>query len=463
MISQPGIIRRILKPYHSKNGPSPTYWGDYAITYQQGQYFRVARRKPDIVERVIEKDGKSKTIKVRVREIIKNSGRTVYEPFGFFQCAFEKALNDFQIGTEAERKIISDMKEQRDKFSKVMPEIIEYCKLECRLLAQLMERFRKECHDTEMFPKQWAGAGWLAAAMLEQHKVPKRPLTEKEQILRKELADEGIRKREENAAQGKKFRKITPRNPYPRRAPRDFDFEIAANHAFYGGRFEISRVGRISAPVHKYDMKSAYPTAMLDLPCPWCTRWEHVKPGHYYTPPRNKLYLADVTFTHPEDALWCGLPFRKPGGGLIFPREGNGWYWSTEIEASRKRFNARIRYHDVWVAAGKCTCDEHLYSFVRKPYAKRQEIVGEADRIAEEHIKQGNPLGEAELNRLRQECKGRGLPIKLALNSLYGKLAQRRTGQAPFFDAVAAGLITAHARARIIDQVAYAPEAGSSP
>jgi len=60
-----------------------TYWGDYAITYQQGQYFRVAR---------VDRSGPRPPV-------IKGSSRTVYETFGFFQCAFVKAIDDWEIGS----------------------------------------------------------------------------------------------------------------------------------------------------------------------------------------------------------------------------------------------------------------------------------------------------------------------------------------------------------------------------
>lgn len=52
----------------------------------------------------------------------------------------------------------------------------------------------------------------------------------------------------------------------------------------------------------------------------------------------------------------------------------------------------------------------------------------------------------------------RGYPLKLALNSLYGKLAQR-SGSGPYHDAAAAGLVTAMTRARLIEAIAYDPEA----
>ena len=42
-ISKAPTLRRILDPPQGRNGPCYTYWGDYAILYQQGQYLRDAR------------------------------------------------------------------------------------------------------------------------------------------------------------------------------------------------------------------------------------------------------------------------------------------------------------------------------------------------------------------------------------------------------------------------------------
>jgi hypothetical protein len=75
---KPSTLRQILNPRQGKHGPCYTYWGDYAIIYQQGQYFRVAR-----VDRNSPKP-----------RVIKGSCRTVYETLGFFQCSFVKAIND---------------------------------------------------------------------------------------------------------------------------------------------------------------------------------------------------------------------------------------------------------------------------------------------------------------------------------------------------------------------------------
>lgn len=131
----------------------------------------------------------------------------------------------------------------------------------------------------------------------------------------------------------------------PRRPERDREFEVAANNAYYGGRFEGSRIGSISGPVYEYDLKSAYPASMLQLPCPLHTRWQH-KPRTKQLPTAG-LYLAKVTFSHP-DGQWCGFPFRH-NGGLFWPFQGTGWYWSPEIEVAIRHLHAKIVVHDLWV------------------------------------------------------------------------------------------------------------------
>lgn len=163
-ISKAATLRRILDPPQGRNGPCYTFWSEYGILYQQGQYFRVAR---------IDRSGPKPTI-------IKGSTRTVYEALGFFQCSFVKALTNWNIGSEHERDLIAKNKDLRDQFTELTPEIIEYCKLECRHLATLMTQLREVCTQAGISPKQWSGAGWLAAALLDKHGVPKRPLTVRE-------------------------------------------------------------------------------------------------------------------------------------------------------------------------------------------------------------------------------------------------------------------------------------------
>jgi hypothetical protein len=160
---KPTTLRQIQDPPQGKNGPCYTYWGNYAIIYQQGQYFRVARV-----------DGSPNS------GVIKGSCRTIYETLGFFQCSFVKAISDWKIGDLEERAIIAANKGQRDEFLLLTDTITGYCKLECRHLAMLMTEFREVCTAAGILPKQWSGAGSLAAALLQKHGTPKRPLTHRE-------------------------------------------------------------------------------------------------------------------------------------------------------------------------------------------------------------------------------------------------------------------------------------------
>lgn len=388
---RPATLRRIMNPRRGKNGPCYTYWGEYGIIYQQGQYLRVAR---------IDRSGDKP-------KIAAGSSRTVYETLGFFQCAFIKAIHNWNIGTAQERAIIAANKAQRDAFDQLTDEIIDYCKLECRHLAMLMTEFREVCTTTGISPKQWSGAGWLASDLLNKHGIPKRPLSTRE------TGDLAAQKPSKN-----------PKPVQPRRPERDRQFEIAANNAQYGGRFEVSRIGPIAGPVYEYDLRSAYPAAMLDLPCPLHTRWEH-KPRASRLP-HGELYLAKVSFSHP-DGLWCGLPFRQ-NRRLFWPYQGTGWYWSPEIEAAQRYLHADIVVRDLWIA--RCKCDCRLFDWVRDLYDERRRLGPDT----------------------------RGYPLKLGLNSLYGKMAQR-VGRAPYHDVVSAGLITAITRARLTEAIGQDPEA----
>ena len=165
-------LNRILHPPQGQYGPRSTFWGDYAITWQPWQYFRVSR---------VDRSGRKPVVDT-------STTRTVYDVIGFFQCSFISALEKWNIGTEQERAFIAENKVKRGDFAGLTAEMIDYCKLECRLLASLMSDFREVCIATDTVPKQWSGAGWIAASLLKKHGIPKRPLTANEAAL---LADAG--------------------------------------------------------------------------------------------------------------------------------------------------------------------------------------------------------------------------------------------------------------------------------
>ena len=194
-----------------------------------------------------------------------------------------------------------------------------------------------------------------------------------------------------------------------------------AHAAYYGGRFETPWIGRIPE-TWGHDIGSAYPAGMTELPCLEHGRWIETPPEMFDK--LDGLFVARVAYSHPPTQFLCGLPHRSKKGRLSWPREGNGVYWSPEIR-SAQRLGASVTFKGGWRFEPGCDCQAS--PFIRTLYELRRQI--------------GKSV--------------RGIPIKLGLNSMYGKKAQR-IGKPTFASAIDAGLITAITRAKINDAIGAA-------
>lgn len=326
-------------------------------------------------------------------ERIEGTTRTIWEVFGLFQCSFLKAIDNFGIGQE-HREIIAANKANRAKFTRVTQGIKDYCGLETIMLAALMERLRTACYAAGIKPAQWSGAGKLAAYLHLKHGTITADALRSHLELQHGLVDAA-------------------------------DLIDHGNRAYYGGRFEVTRTGEIGK-CWEYDINSAYPAALRSLPCLTHGTWQKAAPLWLANAPPGALFVADVHFIHPETNPLCGLPVRGKEGFLAWPIEGNGTYWSTELR-SAERLGARLTYKGGWRYVRHCTC---------QPFAWVDDLYQERRR-----------LGKATA----------GYPIKLGLNSLYGKLAQR-IGNPRYGNFVWAGLITAHCRAALNEAICQAPD-----
>lgn len=300
----------------------------------------------------------------------------------FFQTSFLRTLEKWDVGTPEERAMIAKGKSQRADFTGVTPEIRAYNALEILLLEKLMSEFRAVCVDTGYVPKKWQGPGYLASAMLAAHNVPRRTQIP---IMMND------------------------------------DFRRLANDAYYGGRFETTAAGPLRGPVYQYDINSAYPSQLRELPCLTHGSWRRVRKP----PDRGTLWFGQVYFNHSAQQLLYNLPVRDTHGNIDYPREGNGVYWSTELDAAT-RAGTDISFATGWVYEPHCEC--RWFDFIDDYY----------------------------LRRVRLGKSAKGYVLKLAGNSLYGKIAQS-IGYAPYANPVWAGLITAGCRAQIIDAYALAP------
>jgi|HubBroStandDraft_2_1064218.scaffolds.fasta_scaffold00423_23 hypothetical protein len=208
----------------------------------------------------------------------------------------------------------------------------------------------------------------------------------------------------------------------------------AADSAYFGGRFELSHVGPVKGRLYGYDIASAYPHAMRGLPCMAHGRFElATRPSHVFDAiegdaPACVSYLTEWRKGACE--AWGPLPHRLPDGNIVFPVESaGGWAWNVELRAAQA-LHPGIVPMMAWVWRRSCDCNPPFAVTIESLYARRK-LMGK---------------------------NGRGIVLKLALNSLYGKSAQRVGGGGKYRSIVRAGLITATTRAMLLQAVALAKD-----
>lgn len=193
--------------------------------------------------------------------------------------------------------------------------------------------------------------------------------------------------------------------------------------AFFGGRAEISCTGPIEGPIHALDISSAYPDQISRLPCLVHGRWERVTRERAIT---GKGVAHALVHGHIRGTTgaWAPLPVRLRDNRIVFPRSGaSGWWWRDEWLAARAGWEG-LEFDHAYVLRRECDCKP--FDFVPALF-KHRLVVGKET--------------------------GEGKVIKLALNSLYGKLAQT-IGAAQYASRVWAGMITSGTRAQVLRMMA---------
>lgn len=330
---------------------------------------------------------------------------TISDTFGFFQTSFLKAIKSWGVGTKGQHAVIEENKKNRTNFIATFDKtVLDYNEMECELLAQLMDKVRKAVHDAGYTMTRWQGAGSLAQAILKKHNAPKKK----------------------------------PYSDDPRIHTAVYE---AAMAAYYGGRFENMAMGEVPDP-YSYDISSAYPYAMTQLPClehgRWnvsrrkCS-WKRLQEMSPYTLCHVKWGIETGSYDPKQckskwSTGWGGLPFRTPAGYLLYPSQGGGWYWKFEVEAARKltwpKFVIEVKETIEFVPE----CNEHPFDFNNELFALRLKW-GKSDA---------------------------GKALKLGMNSEYGKMVQS-VGSAPYGNPVYGSMITAMTRTQILKMIAANP------
>lgn len=201
--------------------------------------------------------------------------------------------------------------------------------------------------------------------------------------------------------------------------PELYDAIVAS---YYGGIFEIIAHGIVNGISYEYDINSAYPYAIVNLPCV-CGQWKR----NPRTIPYGALVLqhAKVVGTDP----WLGpVPYRAESRAILRPKFSRGWYWKHELDAAEE--------------AGLLSHRSLFEQWVYYPCGHSKPLT------ALKHLYQSR------LDLGKESSIGKA--IKLLINSLYGKFAQS-IGNPQISNAVYASLITSACRTQILRAIGSHP------
>lgn len=309
------------------------------------------------------------------------TGRVViWDLFKFYQCSFVKALENWGIDTLN----IDAMKQRRGKFrASEMPKIRDYCKDECVQLAKLARKLVETHRKCDLTLKSYYGPGSTASVAIS------------------------------------KMGAIDYRGEQPpaMRVP------IACG--FFGGRFEHSVMGPVSE-VWGYDISSAYPYQLYQLPCLECGTWEHVTKGVRRAIKDSTTALVRYRYEGRARNVWAPFPHRSASGAICYPYRSTGWLWKPEILAGIESRLGAVTLLEAWVY--RTECQHRPFEQIAEYYRRRTEIGKDAA----------------------------GIVLKLACNSCYGKLAQSK-GRSPKYQCWPwAGLITSGCRAQLLNLLSSA-------
>ena len=334
--------------------------------------------------------------------------RTIYDVFHFYNRALVDVLDEYGIGTEAEREYLREQKKNRPHFTwEEIEEVIEYWTLEGRLMVELMEYMRGLFNQAGFFPTSWHGPGALARIMLKNH--------------------------------GIKNCLLDTRSYYPK-------VWEAGRYGFTGGRFQQWLAGLFEGQVWNYDIHSAYPYAIQFLPNLATGKWFENHDVDRSTIRAERFCIYHIRYD--ARGLEKGsrsfhhrsrprpLFRRLKNDNVCWPDQVEGWYWSPEAELVKDdpaaEFIEAYEFHDDGTRP---------LAFIAEIYNKR-----------EYHKALGNAIEYA---------------FKLAMNSCYGQFAQRAgwknqrpPGPPTFHQLEWAGYVTSMCKAMVYKVATYAYDNG---
>lgn len=310
LLFRPELRARPSTSKLSHQGPWPVFWNGWSLNLQ-GTKFSVSRGK-------------------------KHHKRTVviWDIWKFYQSKFVGALEDWKVGNEEDKALITEMKNRRSLFKdEERNEIRTYCFSECKFMAILAHKLVQAHNDAGLKLTSFYGAGSSASAMLKKMKIQD------------------------------KLIKHCP------------EMNIAVASAFFGGRFENGVIGSIRGEVFNFDISSAYPYQLCFLPCLMHGTWRFTKNREALDNPNVKAACVEYCLHDIGNPSWGPFPFRDPDGSICFPAQcGGGWVWLDEYLKGERYFDG-VQFESAWVYECKCDC---------QPFADIPHYYRERCRIGKE-------------------------------------------------------------------------------
>ena len=199
-----------------------------------------------------------------------------------------------------------------------------------------------------------------------------------------------------------------------------YDIQKLAWESFYGGRFELIQRGFIGYCC-LYDINSAYPYALTSLPDITDGKWIESRKIN----PKSALGFFHIRAQIDYSVKIAPFPFRTRNNRIIYPT-GEFETFVTLEELKSVTGDPKIKYKiiDSYQFIPNTDCKYPFKEFIIEQYNKRMKLK-----------KEKNPLERA---------------IKIILNSMYGKTAQRVNNQmGNLFNPVISSYITGFARAQL--------------
>lgn len=361
----------------------------YAIRYVPRRLFRLARGYWRF-----QRDPAGKIVR-RFRPYPDQS-MTIYDVSGFFQMAFTKALDAWGLAVD-ERITAGKAARGGETFTEAqVNEIMTYNRLELDALVALMDKLALTLEQIGIRLTAWHGSGAIASALLKaRHMQPHVQPIQQPQLAK------------------------------------------LCGEAYFGGRIQAVRLGEFNT-IYAADINSAYPAALSTLPS--CQgHWT----GYNVNISYQRYALTQMLDTFSPWSLvhinWLSVdlpfgpfPVRAASGAVSYPNAGQGWYWMPEVLSALTAIDRRSYFFTATI--------DRINEF---------QPDGDVDPLPWSWI--------SELFTIRNQYKQAGDPrhiaLKLGLNSLYGKLAERAhtdpdgdTRQPAWQNLMLAGLVTAITR-----------------